>query len=73
MICHVTVRTAKLAETAEFYRWLPVFRTLQTPTGEIVFKEAPHSPVLSPSPGTRFAYFTDLNGCGIQLFEEKRA
>ncbi|MCL2884990.1 MAG: VOC family protein [Oscillospiraceae bacterium] len=30
-----------------------------------------HSPVISPSAGTRFAYFTDLNGCGIQLFERK--
>jgi len=32
-------------------------------------KHIPHSEVISPNPGTRFAYFTDLNGCGIQLFE----
>ena len=28
-----------------------------------------HSQVISPSPNTRFAFFTDLNGCGIQLLE----
>ena len=117
MICHVTVRTAKLAETVEFYQWLlglPVARKLQTPEGEIIFlgaeetkfeiigdekaapvdakgltvgfavddldlrlamldgKQIPHSPVISPGPGSRFAFFTDLNGCGIQLFEAKR-
>ena len=114
MICHVTVRTAKLAETVEFYQWLlglTVSRQMKTPTGEIDFlgedetkfeliedhnagkidakgltigftvgnleeklrmldgKSIPHSAVLSPSPGTRFAFFTDLNGCDIQLFE----
>ena len=116
MICHVTVRTPKLAETVEFYQWLlalPVARRLRTPEGEIVFlgenettfeliedlkaepvnaraltvgfavedlgeklalldgKKIPHSPMLSPSPDARFAFFTDLNGCGIQLFEAK--
>ena len=34
-------------------------------------KNIPHSPVISPQPITRFAYFTDLNGVGIQLFEVK--
>jgi len=32
-------------------------------------KNITHSQVLSPQPKTRFAYFTDLNGCVIQLFE----
>jgi len=116
MICHVTVHTAKLKETLEFYQWLldlPVAKTLKTPRGDILFlgenetkfeliedtgagsvevknltvgfsvedlgaklamldgKGIPHSEVISPSPNTRFAYFTDLNGCKIQLFEEK--
>ena len=114
MIPHVTVRTAKQAETVDFYQWLlnlPIARELDSPTGKIVFlgaeqtkleliadsaaapvdakgltigfavadldaklamldgRQIPHSPVISPSPGTRFAYFTDPNGCGIQLFE----
>jgi len=34
-------------------------------------KGIPHSPIISPNPATRFAYFTDLNGCEIQLFEGK--
>ena len=116
MICHVTVRTAKLAETVDFYQWLlelPVFNTLETPGGKIVFlgesetkfeivedakaekvdtkglvvgfavdeldikltmldgKGIAHSKALSPSEGTRFAFFNDLNGCEIQLFEAK--
>ena len=40
MICHVTVRTAKLAETAEFYKWLldiPVSRKINNPMAEIIF------------------------------------
>ena len=32
-------------------------------------RKIPHSQVISPSPNTRFAFFTDLNGCGIQLVE----
>ena len=28
-----------------------------------------HSSVISPAPGTRFLFFTDLNGCSIQLME----
>ena len=28
-----------------------------------------HSPVLSPGPGMRFCFFTDLNGVRVQLFE----
>ena len=116
MIPHVTVHTARLNETVEFYQWLlelPIARRLGTPEGEIVFlgesetkfeligdakaekinargltigftvadldaklamldgRAIPHSPVISPGPGTRFAFFTDLNGCGIQLFEAK--
>ena len=35
-------------------------------------RQIPHSQVISPSPGTRFAFFTDLNGCGIQLLEQKK-
>jgi len=34
-------------------------------------KGVAHSPVISPNPSARFAYFTDLNGMGIQLFEGK--
>ena len=40
MILHITVSTAQLAETLEFYQWLlqlPVSHKLQTPSGEIVF------------------------------------
>jgi len=40
MICHVTVHTAKLNETVDFYQWLlglPVSRKLKTPTGDIIF------------------------------------
>ena len=115
MISHVTVRTAKLQESVEFYQWLlelPISRRFKTPAGEIVFlgvnetkleligdsKAGPvnaigltigfavddldeklemldsrgfqHSDVISPMPGVRFAFFTDLNGCGIQLLEE---
>jgi predicted enzyme related to lactoylglutathione lyase len=29
-----------------------------------------HSEIISPGPGIRFAFFTDLNGCSIQLVEE---
>ena len=32
-------------------------------------KNITHSEIISPSPGVRFAFFTDLNGCGIQLVE----
>ena len=35
-------------------------------------KQIPHTRVISPSPNTRFAFFTDLNGCGIQLLESKK-
>ena len=34
-------------------------------------RQIPHSQIISPSPNTRFAFFTDLNGCGIQLLEQK--
>lgn len=40
MINHVTVRTARLHETVEFYQWfldLPIAMELQTPVGEIIF------------------------------------
>ena len=40
MICHVTVRTARLYETVDFYQWLlglPVSRKLKIPSGEIIF------------------------------------
>jgi len=115
MIAHVTVRTAKQAETVEFYQWLlglPVARTLETPGGSIIFlgggetalelisddtaepidakgltigfavsdldeklallddRQIPHSDVIAPGhDGIRFAYFADLNGCAVQLFE----
>lgn len=26
-----------------------------------------HTPIISPSPNTRFIFFTDINGCNIQL------
>ena len=32
-------------------------------------RQLPHSPVISPAPNVRFAFFNDLNGCGIQLVE----
>ena len=114
MIAHVTVQTAKLAETLEFYQWLlelPISRKLERPTGDIVFlgenetkfeliqdndaplinakgltvgftvsdldskiamldsKKIPHSEIRSPSPDTKFVFFTDLNGCEIQLIQ----
>ncbi len=114
MMCHVTVRTAKLAESVEFYKWLlslPVEREIKYPDTEIVFlgggetqyefildAKAPpvtgeslsvgfivadlqgkldmldergvaHTDIISPGPGTRFAFFTDLNGVRIQLME----
>lgn len=117
MISHVTVKTAKLHETVEFYQWflgLPIAMRLQTPMGEIVFlgnseatfeiirdekaekinakglslgvpindldekiamlesKGITHSPIMSPMPQARFAFFTDLNGCEIQLCESKK-
>ena len=117
MICHVTVRTAELNKTVEFYQWLlglPISRQLKTPAGEIIFlggnetkfeliedskaekinakgitvgfvadnldekidmldsRQIPYSEVLSPSPNIRFVFFNDLNGCEIQLFEEKK-
>jgi len=34
-------------------------------------KQITHTQILSPSPNTRFVFFNDLNGCEIQLFEEK--
>jgi predicted enzyme related to lactoylglutathione lyase len=115
MMCHVTVRTAKLQETVEFYQCLlglPISRRLSAPGCEIVFlgenetklemigdgkaglvnangltigfavddldeklamldgREIPHSDIISPSPNVRFVFFSDLNGCGIQLLEE---
>ena len=117
MIAHVTVRTAKLNETLEFYRWLldlPVSRKINTPSGEIIFlganetkfeliedssaeqinakgltigflvdnldaklamldgKQIRHSGIIAPALNIRFAFFNDLNGCEIQLFEENR-
>ena len=36
-------------------------------------KQTKHSPIISPGPNVRFVYFSDLNGCQIQLFEEKKA
>ena len=35
-------------------------------------RQIEHSRIISPSPNTRFAFFTDLNGCGIQLLEQKK-
>jgi len=117
MIVHITVQTAKLNETVEFYQWLlglPVSRKLSTPRGEIIFlgenetkfeliedtkaerinanglsigfavdsldeklalladRQIPYSQIVSPLPNVRFAFFTDLNGCEIQLCEEKK-
>ncbi|MFT3952340.1 MAG: VOC family protein [Oscillospiraceae bacterium] len=40
MLLHITVRSAKTAETVAFYQWLlglPVVETVKSPTGEIVF------------------------------------
>ena len=40
MICHITVTTAKLQESVEFYRWLldlPIARKITLPDKEIVF------------------------------------
>ena len=116
MICHVTIHTAKLRETMEFYQWLlalPVARQSKTPAGEIVFlganetklelirdenagpvnakgltvgfavndldeklamldgRNIAHSDIMSPGPDVRFVFFTDLNGCGIQLVESR--
>ena len=117
MIAHVTVRTAKLKETLDFYHWLlglTVAYKFDIPTGEILFlgenetkfeliedpqaekinakgltigflvddldkkiamldeKLIGHSPIISPEPNIRFAFFKDLNGCEIQLFEQKK-
>ena len=117
MIAHVTVHTAKINESVNFYQWLldlPISRKFNTPTGEIVFlgenetkfefiednnaekinaaglsigftvdnldekiamldgKQIKHSPIISPGSNVRFVYFSDLNGCQIQLFEEKK-
>jgi len=33
-------------------------------------KGIPYSDVISPTPGVRFVFFSDLNGCGIQLLDE---
>ena len=35
-------------------------------------KEIPHSEILSPIPNVRFAFFNDLNGCEIQLYEKRK-
>jgi len=114
MICHVTVHTARLSESLEFYQWLlglHVSHKIDRPGGSIVFlgegetkfeliedksavsvnatglsigftvgnlgeklrmldsRQIPHTEVISPSPEVRFAFFTDLNGCAIQLVE----
>jgi hypothetical protein len=41
MICHITVRTAKLYETVEFYNWLlellSISRKIKMPISEIIF------------------------------------
>lgn len=34
-------------------------------------KNIPHSDIVSPMPGVRFAFLEDLNGCQIQLMESK--
>jgi len=114
MICHVTVHTAKLTESVEFYQWLldlPISSKIDRPGRAIVFlgkeetklefiedssaesvnakgltigfsvddleakllmlkeKGIPHSEIISPGPSVRFAFFTDLNGCAIQLVQ----
>ena len=35
-------------------------------------KQIPHSEIFSPARNVRFAFFSDPNGCGIQLIEEKK-
>lgn len=115
MICHITVHTTQVQETAAFYDFLlglPITRTIPTPAGDILFlgveetklelvpdskakkicaqgisigflvaslneklalldsKGISHSPVISPDLKTNFAFFTDLNGCEIQLMEQ---
>lgn len=115
MICHVTVNTADIQGSIDFYQWLlglPVARRFPYGDGgEIAFlgeeetkleliyakdhvpapggnvtigfavsdldekialldsRNIGHSPLLSPGPGMRFCFFTDLNGVRIQLFE----
>ena len=113
MICHITVITAKLQESVEFYQWLlglPIAKKIAAKGKEIVFlgngetkleliadsqakmigtkgitigfkvdnldnkiamlesKNIAHSQIILV-PNARFVYFTDLNGCNIQLFE----
>jgi len=34
-------------------------------------KQIPHSGIIAPAPGVRFAFVIDPNGCAIQLFEQK--
>jgi len=34
-------------------------------------RKIPYSDIISPSPNMRFAFFNDLNGCEIQLYEVK--
>jgi predicted enzyme related to lactoylglutathione lyase len=34
-------------------------------------REIAHSAIIAPSPDTRFVFFTDLNGCEIQLCDMK--
>jgi len=115
MIAHVTVSTAKLQESVDFYQWLldlPIARSIEMPNVKIVFlgenetkleliealdaepvdakgltvgfqvdnldeklalldsRQIGHTDVISPNPGTRFAMFSDLNGCAIQLIEQ---
>ena len=115
MICHVTVNTANIQDSIDFYQWLlglPVARRFPYGDGgeiaflgeeetklELIYAKdhvpAPggnvtvgfavsdldekialldsrgigHSPLLSPGPGMRFCFFTDLNGVRVQLFE----
>lgn len=113
MICHITVTTAKLQESVEFYRWLldlPIAKKITLPDKEIVFlgagqtklefiadsqakmvdikditigfkvadldkklamlksKNIPYSEIVQLA-NARFAFFTDINGCNIQLFQ----
>ena len=35
-------------------------------------KSLTHTPIISPAPNTKFVFFTDLNGCQIQLCEEQK-
>ncbi|MGI6593501.1 MAG: VOC family protein [Christensenellales bacterium] len=113
MICHVTVKTAKLQESIAFYQWLldlPVSQVIKNEYTHIVFLgrhqtklelildeqaekinakgltigfavdnldkkiEMLKEKCISQSgitvvDGGRFLFFTDLNGCNIQLFE----